>query len=94
MSVRDTSILAWQANRASGLFKTQKEGVYQAVSMIGGMTRRRISQVTGYEIGAICGAVHKLIEEHRLVDGKIVECETTHRPVHLVELPSQLALAI
>lgn len=95
MTVRDTSILSWQELKASGKFATQKEAIFQAVAMIGPMTRRRIAQVTGFEISAVCGAVNALVEkELRLVDGKTVKCETTGRTVHLVELPNQMRLAL
>jgi hypothetical protein len=94
VSVRDTSILSWQEHKANGRFKTQKAGIWKAVAMIGGMTRRRIAEVTGYELGAVCGAVNGLIEERHLVDDKIIECPTTKRAVHLVELPGQRELAL
>lgn len=95
MSVRDTSLEAYQKIKASGHYATQKDASLGCVDLVGPATRRQLSERTGLELGAICGVVNKLIAEGKLVDWKLVECQKTGNRVHLVEMaPGQRELAL
>lgn len=95
MSVRDTSLEAYQKIKASGQYATQKAALAACVDLVGPATRRQLSERTGFELGAVCGAVNKLISENTLIDWKLVECQTTGNRVHLVELaPGQRELPL
>lgn len=95
MSVRETSLEAFHKLKASGQYATQKAAIAACVDVVGPATRRQLSERTGFELGAVCGAVNKLIEQHALVDWKLVECQKTGNRVHLVEMaPGQRELAL
>lgn len=86
MTVRDTSLEAFQKIKASGKYATQAAAVTGCVDIVGPATRRGLSERTGFELGAICGAVNKLIKDGVLVDWDLVQCPTTRQRVHLVRL--------
>lgn len=86
MSVRDTSLEAFRELMKSGTYATQKEAVRACVEILGPATRRQLAKRTGYEISAICGAVNNLVENGLLMDWRRVDCDTTGKSVHLVEL--------
>lgn len=93
MTVRDTTLEAYRKIKASGRYATQKAAVFACVDLVEPGTRRQIASWTGFEISAVCGAVNKLIAEGKLIDWKLVECQTTGNRVHLVEIaPGQREL--
>ena len=86
MTVRDTSVQAFRENLARGIYGTQKVAVSALVKITGPGYRRQLADRSGFEMGAICGAVNALIKDNILRDPQVVISAETKRPVHLVEL--------
>ncbi len=85
MTVRDTSLEAFQINQSLGIYETQQTAVAACVVMVGSATRRELATRTRLEIGSVTGAVNALIKRNILRDPKVVTCPKTGRSVHLVE---------
>ena len=93
MTVRDTSLEAFQKLKASGKYATQGAAVTGCVELVGPATRRGLAERTGFELATICGAVNKLIKDGVLVDWELVQDPKTRQRVHLVQLaPGQREL--
>ena len=85
MTVRDTSLDAFRENLARGIYQSQKAALAALVETTGPAPRRELAERSGLEISAVCGAVNSLIKTNVLQDPKVVTCQKTGRPVHLVE---------
>ena len=85
MTVRDTSLEAFQENLRRGIYQSQKAALAACVELLGPAPRRELALRSGFEISAVCGAVNSLIKTNVLRDPKVVTCRKTGRPVHLVE---------
>jgi len=95
-TVAHTSKAAYQHHVSSGNKLMQREAIVDAIKRHqlgatyqdqGGLTRRQIAGVTGFELGATAGRVSKLVSDGLLVDKGAAKCSTTGRMVGLVGLP-------
>ncbi len=88
MSVKDTSIIAYQDITDSGAALTQKQRVYQAIKASGPLTRQELAKLTGLAINAICGRVNELLKEGVVLEHDSRRCRVTGRLAHPVSVTS------
>jgi len=95
-TVAHTSKAAYQHHVSSGNKQYQRMVIMErfhsdSISNLyrkgGSLTRREVSRLTGFELGATAGRVNLLIKDGLLVDKGTVKCSTTGRMVGLVGLP-------
>lgn len=86
MTVRDTSLEAFREAIATGLYNSCQSICYACIKRLGPGTRRETSERTGLEINVVCSAINELVKSHRLMDWRVVQCKTTGRQVHLIEI--------
>jgi len=96
MSVRESSLMAYDAITTADLGRQQKQ-VLAGVAMLirtgqhtdGWVSRRQIAQLTGLETSTVAARTNSLIAAHRLVESEELQpCPVTGRNVHKVGLPA------
>ena len=87
MSIRDTSITAYNELKLETKSGTQKAIVLNYIKENGSKTRRQLAKALMIETSTISARVNSLINEFRLLkDDKTVVCPISKKRVHLVEL--------
>lgn len=82
VTVARTSRLAYMELQANGKESTQKGKVLKEVLRHSdGLTRRQLAELTGLELGAVCGRVNALVRDGLLDDSEVVKCEVTGQEV-------------
>jgi len=89
MSVRDTSIDAYIGINEDGSARTQRGRVFIAVSSNDGLTRLKLSRLTGMPINAICGRVRELIDCERVFEGDKRSCSISGKVVYTLSTRSE-----
>lgn len=86
--MRDTSLQAFAGVQQSGAAYTQQRAILDFLATTGAqMTRREISEATGYSINAVCGRVFELRKENKLEELPRRKCSVTGSQAHPVVVP-------
>lgn len=84
MTVRDTSLDAYDRIREAGVTGAQRERIAAYLFDRDPMTRQEIARQTGLAINAVCGRVNELIKSAHLVELEKRPCRTSGHSAHPV----------
>lgn len=79
--VKDTSLEAYIGINEDGVAITQRGQIYNTLVM-GRMTRRELSQLTGIEINAVCGRVNELLKMGLIHEFESRPCSVSGHSAH------------
>ncbi len=82
MTVRTTSLEAYEAIKQSGITGQQSIKILKWLADNGTASRSQVSVGTGIAINAVCGRVNELIKLNMIQEGDKIKCPVSGRMVY------------